>query len=199
MELLEIVEKLREAFPGEILEWIEHRGQMGVIVRRDRILEMCRFLHDDSEIQMNHLMDLCGVDYGDRKDVRFEVVYNLYSIPLRHMIRLRAQVPEDDCRIDSVTSLWTGADWHERETYDLMGIVFEGHPDLRRVLLPETWEGHPLRKDYPVQGPEKEWSGYEEVKAVARRLKKYDFYGAAEWTDEEESRARAGEAGYVKE
>jgi NADH-quinone oxidoreductase subunit C len=126
---------------------------------------------------MDHLLDLCGVDYNTKKTPRFEVVYNLYSIPLMHMIRVRALVPEDDCKIKTVTSVWKGANWHERETFDMYGIVFEGHPDLRRILMPDDWEGYPLRKDYPLKGPKKEWQGYQEVKEKARELSKYDFYG----------------------
>jgi len=178
VEPLELAEILKKRFPGEVVDIVSHRGQVSVIVKRERILEILENLRDDPTALMNHLMDLCGVDYLGKKENRFEVVYNLYSIPLRHSLRVRALVPEDDPRISSVTSLWRGADWHERETYDLYGIVFEGHPDHRRILLPEDWEGYPLRKDYPLPGPKTEWHGYEEVKEFSKRLRKYDFSGS---------------------
>ncbi len=177
MEPLEIAKKIKERFPDQVVQVEEHRGQVGVIVKKDRIVEMLRWLHDDPALQLNHLADLCGVDYLSKKDVRFEVVYNLYSIPLKHRIRIRAEVPEDDCQIESVTSIWMGANWHERECFDLLGITFVNHPDLRRILLPEGWEGHPLRKDYPLDGGGKRWSGYDEVVEKSKRLRKHDFYG----------------------
>ncbi len=177
MEPLEIAKKVKERFPDQVVDVQECRGQVGVIVKKDKIVEILRWLHDDPAMQLNHLADLCGVDYLGKKDVRFEVVYNLYSIPLRHKIRIRAQVPEDDCNIDSVTSIWMGANWHERECFDLVGITFNNHPDLRRILLPEGWEGHPLRKDYPLDGGGKNWSGYDEVVERSKKLRKYDFYG----------------------
>ncbi len=177
MEPLEIARKLQERFPDQVIEVTECRDQVGIVVRKDRIVEMLRWLHDDPSMQFNHLADLCGVDYLGKKDVRFEVVYNLYSISRRHRIRIRAQVPEDDCQIDSVTSIWMGADWHERECFDLFGITFNNHPDMRRILLPEDWEGYPLRKDYPLDGGGKNWKGYDEVLEKSKRLRKYDFYG----------------------
>ena len=177
MEPLEIAELLKQRFPGQVIEIKKSRNQVGVLVKKGQILEICRWLHDDPRLQFNHLADLCGVDYLGKRDCRFEVVYNLYSIPLRHRIRLRAQVSEEDCKIDSVTSIWMGANWHERECYDLFGIEFVGHPDLRRILLPEGWEGHPLRKDYPLDGGGKNWSGYEEIRNKAKDLRQYDFYG----------------------
>jgi len=176
MEPMEIAQRVSEQFPGEVLEVVEHRGQVAVVLRRDRIQEICRLLHDGPDFRMDHLLALCGVDYTGLAKTYFEVVYNLYSIPLRHMLRLRVRVPVEDLRIDSVTSVWQGANWLERETYDLLGIVFNGHPDLRRILLPDTWEGHPLRKGYPLQLPrDMEWSGYEELKKTARELRRFDF------------------------
>ena len=177
MESLEIAKKIQEKYPDEVVSISETRGQVSVILTKDRIVEILRWLHDDPTFQFNHLADLCGVDYLGKKEVRFEVVYNLYSIPLRHSIRIRAQVPEDDCSIESVTCIWMGANWHERECYDLFGIEFMNHPDLRRILLPEGWEGHPLRKDYPLDGGGKNWSGYDEVVEKAKKLSQYDFYG----------------------
>lgn len=166
MEPLEIAAKIKDRFPNEVLDVVEFRGQVGVAVRRERIVDICRYLFDDPDIRMDHLSDLCGVDYPDRQR-RFEVVYNLYSMPHRHRIRLRARVPADDPRIASVVPIWRGANWHERETFDMFGVTFEGHPDLRRILMPEDWEGHPLRKDYPVDPPpEREYQGYREIREI---------------------------------
>ncbi len=175
MEPLKIAEKIKERFPEQVKEIREFRGQVSVTLKRDRILEICRWLHDDPELNFDYLKDLCGVDYLGKKPVRFEVVYTLYSMKHRHMIRLKAEVPEEDPSIDSVITVWRGADWHERECYDMFGIVFKGHPDLRRILLPEDWEGHPLRKDYPEAGPEMEWRGFQEVVEKARELRRYQW------------------------
>jgi NADH-quinone oxidoreductase subunit C len=177
LEPLQIADRLREEFPSEVLSSTEFRGQVSAVIKKDRILEMGRFLHDDPELSFDYLRDLCGVDYMGKKEPRFEVVYHLYSFRHRHLIRLKAQVPEDDCSIQSVISIWRGADWHERECYDMFGIAFEGHPDLRRILMPEDWEGHPFRKDYPLKGPEPEndWRGFKEVLEKSGRFKKYEW------------------------
>jgi len=166
MEPLEIAGKIRDRFPEEVLDTVEFRGQVGVILRKDRIADICRYLHDDSDILMDHLADLCGADYPDREH-RFEIVYNLYSLTHRHRIRLRAKVPSTSPTIASVVSIWSGANWHEREAFDMFGVVFEGHPDLRRILMPEDWEGNPLRKDYPVDPPpEREYKGYRKIREI---------------------------------
>jgi NADH-quinone oxidoreductase subunit C len=176
MEPIQIADRLKECFPEEVLDVKEFRGQVSVTVRKGRILEICRFLHDAPDLYLDYLIDLCGVDYLGKKENRFEVVYHLYSIRHRHALRLKAEVPENDARIDSVTPVWIGVNWHERECYDLFGIVFAGHPDLRRVLLPEDWEGYPLRKDYPVKGPETEWSGFMDVLERSKKYRQYDWY-----------------------
>jgi NADH-quinone oxidoreductase subunit C len=177
MEPMEIADRLRSQFPDEILEIYRFQGQTAVKTKRGRIIDMLRWLRDADEIRMNHLRALCGVDNSRRRGLqleRFEVVYNLYSIPLRHALRLRAEIPGDDPRIDSVTSLWKGADWLERETFDLFGICFDGHPDLRRILLPDDWQGHPLRKEYPLRGG-KEWAGIVALKARVKELDAFSF------------------------
>jgi NADH-quinone oxidoreductase subunit C len=176
MEPLQIADKLKERFPEEVLDVREFRGQVSVTVRKGRILDICRFLHDDPDLYLDYLIDLCGVDYLGKKENRFEVVYHLYSIRHRHALRLKAEVPENDARIDSVMQVWIGVNWHERECYDMLGIVFAGHPDLRRVLLPEDWEGYPLRKDYPLKGPEKEWHGFVDVLERSKQYRQYDWY-----------------------
>ncbi|MCC6346529.1 MAG: NADH-quinone oxidoreductase subunit C [Nitrospirales bacterium] len=176
MEPKEIAEAIKDRYPAEVREIREFRGQVSVIVRKDGIKEMLKYLHETPEFYFDFLQDLCGVDYLGRKEPRFEVVYHLYSMRHKHMIRIRAEVPEDDCAVDSVVDIWQGANWHERECYDLLGVAFDGHPDLRRILLPEDWEGHPLRKDYPLQSDlgEMEWKEYKEVVEIAERNKVYE-------------------------
>jgi len=115
-----------------------------------RIVSVCRFLKDEQ--QFNRLSSVTGVDRYPAEP-RFEVVYHLHSFPLNQRLRLKCRLPGEDPIIDSVTGVWRAANWYERETFDLFGIVFRNHPDLRRIMLPDDWEGHPLRKDYPVTGP----------------------------------------------
>ncbi len=176
MEPRDIVTMLRQAFPAEIVGEVVHHGQTAVVARRERIKAICFWLRDEPRIAMDQLLDLCGVDYTGMGEEYFEVVYNLYSVRKRHMLRLRVQVPAGDLRIDSVTDVWAGANWPERECFDLLGIVFDGHPDLRRILLPEDWQGHPLRKDHPLQlPPEAEWPPMTELRAKAQDLRRFDF------------------------
>ncbi len=195
MESMEIAEKLQDHFPGEVLDICDFHGQVGVVVKRDRIVDILQWLRDTPEIKMDHFMDMCGVDNKNRQGknlLRLEVVYNLYSIPLRHSIRIRAQVPENDACIDTATGLWCGANWHERECYDLMGISFNGHPDMRRILLPDDWVGHPLRKEYPLKGRE-EWSGLEELKHKAVKLQEFGLSDGTLRTEAEQSQTEGNE------
>jgi NADH-quinone oxidoreductase subunit C len=177
MEASQIAERIKETFPGETLDVREFRGQVSVTLKKGRLLDICRYLHDDPDLFFDYLVDLCGVDYLGKKNMRFEVVYHLYSMKHRHAVRLKAEVPDGDPSIDSVMPVWTGANWHERECYDMFGIIFNGHPDLRRILLPEDWEGYPLRKDYPLKGPEKEWPGFLEVLDKAKRYREFEWHG----------------------
>ncbi len=155
MDPLQIAKMIEEKFAGQVLETQTYAGQVSVTVKREMIRDICLYLRDEPSLRMDHLADLTAVDYsrypGDNGP-RFEAVYNLISTEYRHRIRLKARMPEEDPRIDTVSSVWQTANWHERETFDLMGIRFSGHPDLRRILLPEDWEGHPLRKEYPLKG-----------------------------------------------
>ncbi len=195
MESMEIAEKLRNHFPDEVLDICDFHGQIGVVVKRDRIVDILRWLRDSPETKMDHFMDLCGVDNKKRQGknlLRLEVVYNLYSIPLRHSIRIRAQVPENDAFIDTATTLWCGANWPERECYDLMGISFNGHPDMQRILLPDDWNGHPLRKEYPLKGRE-EWSGLEELKHKVVKLQEYGLSDGTLRTTAEQSQTKGNE------
>ncbi len=177
MEPLEITERIKEKFPEEVMDVIEFREQLSVVIKKERIVEICRWLHDEPILGFNYLKDICGVDYLGKKPVRFEVVYTLYSMRYRYMLRLKAAVGEDEASIDSVVPVWIGANWHERECYDMYGIRFTGHPDLSRVLMPEDWEGHPLRKDYPERGPETQWQGFQEVLDKAQKFKGFSWQG----------------------
>jgi NADH-quinone oxidoreductase subunit C len=177
VEPVQVADKIKEKFPDAVLSVSEYREQVSVSLKKESIADVCRWLHDDPDTQMDLLRDICGVDYMGKRDTRFEVVYHLYSIGNRHMIRLKAPVSEDDATIQSVTPIWEGANFHERECYDMFGIRFEGHPDLRRVLMPEDWVGHPLRKDYPLEGPSanEEWPGFKEVLEKAEKLKEFEW------------------------
>ena len=147
------VMKLREKFASSVLDVKEFRGEITVTVEKKDIVAMSRFLKE--ELRYNLLTDVTAVDYLGQ-DPRFMMVYNLYSIPNKDRLRVKAPVTEGDCTIDTVCGVWTTANWLEREVYDLMGITFNNHPDLRRILMTDDWVGHPLRKDYPLQGPDRE-------------------------------------------
>jgi NADH-quinone oxidoreductase subunit C len=175
----DIAEKIKEKFPEQVADVAEFRDQVSVIVKKEQIVAILKYLHDEPMLNFDHLQDLTAVDYLKKKDVRFEVVYTLYSMKYRHAIRIRAQVAENDPKISSVVPIWEGANWHERECFDMFGIDFVGHPDLRRILMPEDWEGHPLRKDYPLKGPEldKDWPGFTEVLKRAKELREFEWEG----------------------
>lgn len=143
------LDRLVGQFPSAVLETHAFRGDETAVVRRASLKDVMRFLRDDEQTRFEMLTDLTCVDYLGR-DPRFEVVYHLHSLTRRHRLRIKAGVPEDDPAIDTVTDLWLAAGWLEREVWDLYGVRFNGHPDLRRVLLYEEFVGHPLRKDYVV-------------------------------------------------
>jgi NADH-quinone oxidoreductase subunit C len=176
MDAKEAAEAVRNLYPLEVVEIIELNAQVVVTVKKNYIREIMRFLHDTAGLEFHFLSDLCGADYKDRKNPRFEVVYNLYSTVNNMPLRIKAQVDEDDPVVDSVMDIWTGADWRERECYDMFGIRFKDHPDLRRLLMPEDWEGYPLRKDYPLGSDlgGAEWNGYLEVIETCERNKDYE-------------------------
>jgi NADH-quinone oxidoreductase subunit C len=154
-----LVAKLREKFAGAVIEASEFLGQLSIRIEPSRVVEMCEVLKRDPETPFNYLSDLTCAHYPDHREAPFEVIYNLYSIPANERVRLKAWVEgEGDEGIDSVTGVWPSADWPEREVYDLFGVNFRNHPDLRRILLPPDWEGHPLRKDYPLEFVENKWT-----------------------------------------
>jgi len=143
--------RLQQQFASAILAQHAAHGDETLTVQREAWREVMRFLRDEPELDYKFLSSVTGVDLGLEVDPRFEIVYHLYSISQRHRLRLKVQVNEDES-VPTVTSLWKAADWYERETYDLFGIEFDGHPDLRRIMMPDDYEGHPLRKDFPLRG-----------------------------------------------
>jgi len=149
-----ILERLREFFGERIVETHDFRGDHTAVVEPSAIFDVLRFCRDDPTLRFEILMDLTAVDYlkypGREDGPRFEVVYYLYSLTHNHRLRVKVWVEEEDAVVPTATSLWPIANWFEREAWDMFGIRFEGHPDLRRLLMYEEFQGHPLRKDYPV-------------------------------------------------
>lgn len=146
-----IVEALKSRFGEQSIEASEFRGELTIIVPKEKIVEVCRFLKDDQTFKFDFLADLCGLDMFTPVK-RFAAIYNLYSLTNKNRIRLKVFTEEEDPKLPTVTGVWSTANWHERETYDMFGIVFEGHPDLRRVYMPDEFEHYPLRKDFPLMG-----------------------------------------------
>lgn len=143
-----LIEKLKELFGADILAAESARGEETIVVSRDRALEILRVLRDNPGFSFNFLSDLTAVDWLERSP-RFDVVYHMRSLTQGHRLRVKIGVDGAEPWVNSVSSLWKAADWFERECYDMFGIRFEGHPDLRRILLYDSFVGHPLRKDYP--------------------------------------------------
>ena len=135
-----LLDNLKAKFPDAVLATRVDaaRAETSISVAAARLLEIMRYLHDAPEAAFDHLTDICSVDYPEDQ-LRFEVVYHLHSLPLQQRLRLKVRIAEDDPTVASVTSIWKGADFLEREVYDMMGIRFSGHPDLRRILLPEDY------------------------------------------------------------
>jgi len=148
------VVKLKEKFASSVIEVVEFRGEVTVTIKKQDLLAVLSFLKQS--LQYNLLTDVTAIDYLGKKEERFMMVYLLYSIPNKDRLRIKAAVSEGECRIESATQVWGTANWLEREVYDLFGITFDNHPDLRRILMTPDWEGYPLRKDYPLQGPDRE-------------------------------------------
>lgn len=149
-----MLEKLQAKLGDKVLETHSHVGDDTALVAPAVWHEACLFLRDDSALDFDLFVDLCAVDYPQHTDGRFEVVLHLYSTTKRHRIRLKTRVGDEEgehADLDSVVDVWSGANWFERETFDMMGVIFRGHPDLRRILMYPEFQGHPLRKDYPAQ------------------------------------------------
>jgi NADH-quinone oxidoreductase subunit C len=144
------VEAVCAQIPEAVQNVIEAFGETTVVIGRDAIVEACAFLRDAEGLEYNFLADITGVDYYP-EEPRFAVCYHLYSMPHNRVLRLKVYVPEGDAVIPTLTGDWPLANWPEREIHDMLGIAFDGHPDPRRLLMPQDWEGHPLRKDYPLE------------------------------------------------
>jgi len=147
------LEKLKAKFGDAVLETHSELGDDTAVVKPEVWRAACAFLRDDPALDFDLFVDLCSVDYPDRVP-RMEVVLHVYSVGKRHRVRLKTRVGDEElegCEVDSITSVWPGANWFERETYDMNGVTFRGHPDLRRILTYPEFVGHPLRKDYPAQ------------------------------------------------
>lgn len=157
-----LIKNIINRFSAAILDTVIFRDAVTHLIKKDFLIEICSFLKEDPALQFNFLSDVIGTDYYPQNP-RFEVVYNLYSIPQRHRLRLKVKI-QDGETLPSVTSVWKGADWAEREAYDMFGIRFEGHPNLKRIYMPEDWEGFPLRKDYPLKGYKDRYNPYGEEK-----------------------------------
>jgi NADH-quinone oxidoreductase subunit C len=156
-----VVAKLRSWSANAIEEVIEYRGETTIVVPRKVLRSVAEQCRDIAELKFDLLTDAACIDRYPLEP-RFELNYQLVSIPLRQKLRIRVKLSGSDPVVDSLFPVWKGANWLEREIFDLFGIQFTGHPDLRRILLPDDWEGHPLRKDYPVEG-------YRDIPAIATR------------------------------
>ena len=155
-----ILEKIKEKFLDDIYQTFEFRGDLVAVVNKDIIRDLAKFLKTDPSLDFNILMDLTAVDYLRMERLpRFDVVYHFYSLRKNHRLRVKAKVDEKDPAIDSLVPIWPIANWFEREVWDMFGIKFKGHPHLKRILMYEGFQGHPLRKDYlynkrqPLIGP----------------------------------------------
>ena len=154
MNVVELAERVRRTHPDVVIA----RGEATVLLDRDGVLEALQTFRDDDELRLDFLSSVTATDWPGR-DPRFWVVYELLSTDRHHRLRVKVGLTEDDARVPSVTRLFPTANWHERETYDFLGVVFEGHPNLRRILLPEGWEGWPLRKTEELGGVNTRYHG----------------------------------------
>lgn len=145
------LDRLLEKFPDEVISSHALHGDETAFLRAAKLVEICTFLRDDAVTRFEMLMDLTGVDLLGLREPRFEVVYHLYSLSKKHRLRLKVPVGEESPVVPSIITVWKAANWMEREAWDLYGIRFDGHPDLRRILLYPEFEGYPLRKDYPIE------------------------------------------------
>ena len=150
----QIVDALKDQFGEQVLDVVEFRGDTTVFVELESIVAVCEFLRDHEQFAFNLLAALTAVDYWPQEP-RFNIIYQLYSLPNKLFFGLKVPLNSDAAELPTVEGVYPNANWHEREVFDMFGVTFRGHSDLRRILMPEDWEGHPLRKDFPL--------GYEEI------------------------------------
>lgn len=143
---------LGAALPGAVVSLSHYLGDWTVIVAPERVVEVATWLRDAEGARFDYCSDVTAVDWPARVPARFDLLYCLYSTVLRHRVRVKVRLADGQA-VASVAGVWAAANWLEREAYDMFGIVFAGHPDLRRILMPDEWQGHPQRKDYPLEGP----------------------------------------------
>ena len=153
--MADLAADIRAKFPGALKELVLKQGETTLVVEAARAKEILRFMK--AERGFNYLVDVSSVHWPD--EGRIDVVYLARNLTTREQVRVRAALPVEDPTIETVCDVWRTANWLEREVYDLMGIQFTGHPDLRRIMLPEDFEGHPLRKEYPMEGDD-EWRNF---------------------------------------
>jgi NADH-quinone oxidoreductase subunit C len=152
-----LIDRIKERFGEAITEAVATLGQQIIRVNKGSYLELCNFLHGDDEAMFDMCVDLTAIHWPDRSGEEFDLVILLYSVPKNRRLRVKVALADGD-NCPSVTAIWAGADWMEREVFDMFGIRFDGHPDLRRILLPEDWPGYPLRKEYPIEYRDNEWT-----------------------------------------
>lgn len=157
-----LIDNLKKQFNDGIISTSLFKDEVTHLVAKTALVKICEFLKTDPAIQMSYLVDVIGVDYTPASP-RFEVVYHLYSISQRLRIRLKVKVDEGES-LPSVTAVWPAADFPEREAFDMYGIIFDGHPNLKRIYMPPDWDGFPLRKDYPLKGYKDEYNPFGEEK-----------------------------------
>lgn len=143
---------VRTKFADTIEEIIEAIGEITLVAKREGLVELMMFLRDEPSLKFNYLSDIGGVDLGEFARPRFAVAYQLYSLTHNHRLRVKVFLEEDDANLPTMWNIWKASNWLEREIYDMFGVNFEGHPDQRRILMPADYEGHPLRKDFPIKG-----------------------------------------------
>ncbi len=152
MNLKELItDKVKKKFGAALEEVSDFRDDLCLTIKNDQIVQLAKFLKEDPELEFVMLKDVTAIDWATRKK-RFTAVYHVYSFKLNYTLRIKANIDDDPPVIESVTPVWRSADWYERETWDMYGIKFINHPDLRRMYMPEGFEHHPLRKDFPVLG-----------------------------------------------
>jgi NADH-quinone oxidoreductase subunit C len=152
MEIKELIsQKLEQSFPDAEFEFSEYKDEFNIKLNKKFINPICKFLKEDADFEFLLCEDITAVDWATRKN-RFTVVYHIFSLKNKFRLVLKSDVDESDCNIDTVSSVWKTSNWQERECFDMYGIKFNNHPDLRRIYMPEEFEYHPLRKDFPLLG-----------------------------------------------